>query len=51
MSPLEAHIDRMDRRVDELLLCARRPTADEILEVDVLCAAIAEIRELLAEQG
>jgi hypothetical protein len=46
---LEAQIARMDARVDELLLCARTPTDDEILEVDVLCASIAEAAELLAE--
>ena len=46
---LGADIARMDARVDELLLCARRPTEDEIVEVDVLCAAIGEIRELLEE--
>jgi hypothetical protein len=46
---LGADIARMDVRVDELLLSSKAPTDDEILEVDVLCAAIGEIRELLEE--
>jgi low affinity Fe/Cu permease len=46
---LGADIARMDARVDELLLSSKAPTDDEITEVDVLCASIAEIRELLEE--
>ena len=46
---LEAQIAWMDARVDVLLLDVRTPTEDEILEVDVLCASIAEATELLAE--
>ena len=38
---------RLDARVDRLLALEGPPTDDEVAEVDVLCAAIAELRELL----
>ena len=46
---LTAHIDRLDARVDELLYKSRQPSEEDISEMDVLCAAIAEARELLDE--
>lgn len=46
---LTAHIDRLDERVDRLLYSTRSPTEAEVGEMDVLCAAIAEARELLDE--
>ena len=46
---LSAQLDRMDARVDDLLLRAGTPTEDEITEVDLLGASIAEVRELLEE--
>jgi hypothetical protein len=44
---LEAHLDRMDARVDHLLFRHEPPSEAEVTEIDVLCAAINEVRELL----
>lgn len=44
---LEPHVARMDRRVDALLFSAAPPTRAQVAEIDILCAAIAEVRELL----
>ena len=46
---LDGDLERMDARVDELLLCASAPTDRDVAEMDVLCAAISEVRELLDE--
>ncbi len=46
---LRDRIARLDARVDELLMLDGPPTDDQIGEVDVLCAAIAEARELRDE--
>jgi len=46
---LVSHVARMDRRVDRLLFSAQTPTAEQVAEIDILCAAIAEVRELLDE--
>ena len=44
---LTAHVERLDARVDELLYTTGSPTEAQVSEMDVLCAAIAEVRELL----
>ena len=46
---LEADVARMDARVDELLLSTSAPSDADVAEMDVLCAAIGEVGELLAE--
>jgi hypothetical protein len=46
---LRRRIAALDGRVDELLLLDGAPTDAQVGEVDVLCAAIAEARELLDE--
>lgn len=46
---LDADLERMDARVDELLLSEGPPTDADVAEMDVLCAAIGEVRELLDE--
>ena len=46
---LRARIAGLDARVDDLLAIDGPPTDAEVGEVDVLCAAIAEARELLDE--
>lgn len=46
---LDADLERMDKRVDELLLSEGPPSDEDVSEMDVLCAAIGEVRELLDE--
>ena len=46
---LRARIDELDARVDALLVLDGPPTDAQVGEVDVLCAAIAELRELRDE--
>lgn len=46
---LRARIDVFDARVDDLLELPGPPSDEHIAEVDVLCAAIAELGELLDE--
>ena len=46
---LDADLERMDQRVDELLLSEGPPTDADVSEMDVLCAAIGEVRELVDE--
>ena len=46
---LEGDLARMDARVDELLFASTAPSAADVTEMDVLCAAIGEVRELLDE--
>ena len=46
---LVGRIARLDRRVDHLLDFRGIPTLEQVGEVDVLCAAIAEQKELLDE--
>jgi hypothetical protein len=46
---LAVHVARMDARVDQLLFRHAAPNDDEVTEIDVLCAAIAEVGELLRE--
>jgi hypothetical protein len=46
---LRGRIAELDARVDELLSLDGPPTDDEVAQVDVLCAAIAEARELMDE--
>ena len=46
---LRRRIAELDARVDALLALDEPPTDDQVAEVDVLCAAIAELRELLDE--
>lgn len=46
---LDGDLERMDARVDELLMSDGAPTAGDVAEMDVLCAAIGEVRELLDE--
>ena len=46
---LDADLERMDKRVDELLLSDGPPSDADVSEMDVLCAAIGEVRELLDE--
>jgi hypothetical protein len=46
---LRARIDDLDARVDALLALDGPPTTRRVADVDVLCAAIAETRELLDE--
>lgn len=46
---LRGRIATLDARVDELLMVPDLPSAEQIAAVDVLCAAIAETRELLDE--
>ena len=46
---LEGDLARLDARVDEMLLCRRAPSDADVAEMDVLCAAIGEISELLDE--
>jgi hypothetical protein len=46
---LRRRIASLDARVDELLDPEGPPTDLQVAEVDVLCAAIAEARELLEE--
>ena len=46
---LVPQLARMDRRVDTLLFSASEPTRAQVAEIDILCAAIAEVRELLDE--
>ena len=44
---LTAHVERMDARVDQLLATPGLLTAADTTEIDVLCAAIGEVRELI----
>lgn len=44
-------IDRLDARVDRLLQFTGVPSTEDIAEIDVLCAAIAEAQELYDEVG
>lgn len=46
---LRDRIAALDARVDELLSLGGPPSDTQVAEVDVLCAAIAEARELLDE--
>lgn len=46
---LRGRIADLDARVDELLSLDGPPSDTHVAEVDVLCAAIAEVRELLDE--
>ena len=46
---LRERVRELDLRVDELLVVDGPPTAAQVGQVDVLCAAIAEARELLDE--
>ena len=46
---LRTRIADLDARVDALLLLDGPPSDRQVAEVDVLCAAIAELRELLDE--
>ena len=46
---LRGRLAELDARVDELLALDARPTDAQVGAVDVLCAAIAEVRELLDE--
>jgi hypothetical protein len=46
---LRGRIADLDARVDALLVLDGPPTDDQVAEVDVLCAAIAELRELRDE--
>ena len=51
MSPvvaLHAHLQRLDARANAILRVPV-PTDEQISELDVLCASIAEVSELLAE--
>ena len=45
---LDARLAELDARVDELLAQGSLYTDDDVAEVDVLCAAIAELQELRA---
>jgi len=46
---LRERLRDLDLRVDDLLVLDGPPTDAQVAEVDVLCAAIAEARELLDE--
>jgi len=46
---LDDDLARLDARVDELLAAPGPPSNADIGEIDVLCAAIAEVRELQDE--
>jgi hypothetical protein len=46
---LEIQLARMDARVDRLLMRPTAPSDADVTEIDVLCASIAEVRELLHE--
>lgn len=46
---LEADLARLDARVDEMLVRRQAPSDADVAEMDVLCAAIGEVRELLDE--
>jgi hypothetical protein len=46
---LDGDLARMDARVDALLVNEGPPTDADVAEMDVLCAAIGEVRELLDE--
>jgi hypothetical protein len=46
---LRARIAELDARVDALLALDGPPAPRDVADVDVLCAAIAETRELLDE--
>ena len=46
---LRARIAVLDARVDDLLMVPGMPSLDRVVAVDVLCASIAEARELLDE--
>ena len=46
---LRARIALLDGRVDALLSFPGQPTVEQVAEVDVLCAAIAELQELRDE--
>ncbi len=46
---LRERVRELDLRVDDLLVLDGAPTAAQVGQVDVLCAAIAEARELLDE--
>ena len=46
---LRERVRELDLRVDDLLVLDGPPTASQVGQVDVLCAAIAEARELLDE--
>jgi hypothetical protein len=46
---IEDRIERLDARVDDLLALDGPPFEEAAAEIDVLCAAIGELRELLDE--
>ncbi len=46
---LRQRVAVLDRRVDDLLHAPGIPTMDDVARVDILCASIGELQELMDE--